>query len=66
MNNDIRKYIANCVLCRHEKARVQQSPLQMTEILDRPFNNIAIDLVTVCEMSTSQNKHILGVDFSYC
>ena len=32
MNKDIRKYIANCALCRHNKAKVQQYPLQMTEI----------------------------------
>ena len=30
MNKDIQKYIANCVLCRREKAKVQQYPLQMT------------------------------------
>ena len=46
MNKDIRKYIANCVLCWHDKAKVQQYPLQMTEIPDRPFDKIAIDLVT--------------------
>ena len=27
MNKDIRKYIANCVLCRRDKAKVQQYPL---------------------------------------
>ena len=61
MNKDIRKYIANCALCRHDKAKVQQYPLQMTEIPDRPFDKIAIDLVTDCETSTSGNKHILTV-----
>ena len=61
MNKDIAKYIANCVLCRHEKAKVQQYPLQMTEIPDRPFDKIAIDLVTECETSTSGNKHILMI-----
>ena len=61
MNKDNRKYIANCILCRHEKAKVQQYPLQMTEIPDRPFDKIAIDLVTECETSTSGNKHILTI-----
>ena len=61
MNKDIRKYIAKCILCRHEKAKVQQYPLQMTEIPDRPFDKIAIDLVTECEMSISGNKHILTI-----
>ena len=33
----------------------------MTEIPDRPFNKIAIDLVTECDTSTSGNKHILTI-----
>ena len=61
MNKDIRKYIANCILCQLEKAKVQQYPLQMTEIPDRPFDKIAIDLVTDCKNSTSGNKHILTI-----
>ena len=32
MNKDIWKYIANCMLCHREKAKVQSYPLQMTEI----------------------------------
>ena len=31
------------------------------EILDRPFNKTAIDLITECETSTSGNKHILTI-----
>ena len=61
MNKDIRKYIANCVLCQCNKAKVQQYPLQMTEIPDRPFDKFAIDLVTNCKTSTSGNKHILTI-----
>ena len=33
----------------------------MTEIPDRPFDKIAINLVTNCETSTSGNKHILTI-----
>ena len=33
----------------------------MTEILDRPFDKIAIDLVTDCKTSTSGNKTILTI-----
>ena len=40
------------------KAKIQSHPLQMTEILERPFDKIAMDLVTKCETSTSGNKHI--------
>ena len=61
MNKDIRKYIANCILCHREKAKVQHYPLQMMEILDRPFDQIAIDVVTECSTSTSSNKHILTI-----
>ena len=43
------------------KVKVQAYPLQMTEIPDRPFDKIAIDLVTECETSTSGNKHILTI-----
>ena len=59
MNKDICKYIANCALCHREKAKIQNYPLQMTQIPNRPFDKIAIDLVTECETSTSGNKHIL-------
>ena len=61
INKDIRKYIVNCILCQREKAQVQHYPLHMTEIPDRPFNKITIDLVTECETSTSGNKHILTI-----
>ena len=33
----------------------------MTEIQDRSFDKIDIDLVTECETSTSGNKHILTI-----
>ena len=33
----------------------------MTEILDRPFDKIAIDFITECDTSTSGNKHILTI-----
>ena len=59
MNKDILKYIANCTLFHREKAKVQSYPLQITEISDKPFDKIAIDLVTECETSTSGNGHII-------
>ena len=33
----------------------------MTEIPDRPFDKIVIDLITECETSTSGNKYILTI-----
>ena len=50
MNKDIWKYITKCILCRQDKAKVQQYPLQMTEIPDRPFDKIAIDFVLTAKL----------------
>ena len=61
MNKDIRKYITQSALCHREKAKVQAYPLQMTEIPEHPFDKIAIDLVTECNVSSSGNKHILTI-----
>ena len=61
MTKYIRKYIIKCALCHREKAKVQAYPLQMTEIPDRPFDKIAIDLVTERETSTTGHKHILTI-----
>ena len=61
MNKDIQKYITNCALCKREKARTQLYPLQMTDIPDRPFDKIAIELVTDLNISTSGNQHILTI-----
>ena len=61
MNKVIWKYIANCTLCHREKTKIQNYPLQMMEIPNRPFDKIAIDLITECETSTSRNKHILTI-----
>ena len=55
MNKDICKYINN------EKAKTQVYPLQMTDIPDRPFDKIAIDLVRGCNISTSGNQHTLTI-----
>ena len=61
MNKDIWKYIANCALCCRDKAKIQNYPVQMTEIPNRLFDKIAIDLITECETSRSGNKHILTI-----
>ena len=58
MNKDIWKYIVNCTLCHREKANIQHYPLQMMEIPDRPFDKIAIDLITECYTLASGNKHV--------
>ena len=60
MNTDIYKYII-CVLCRWEKVRTQLYPLQITDIPDRPFDKIAIDLVSDLNVSTPGFQHILTI-----
>ena len=61
MNKDFRKYIANCTICCRENAKEQTYPLLMTEISDRPFYKIAMDLYMECETSNFRNKHILTI-----
>ena len=49
LERDEQRYLEiYCQLCPlpMRKSKVQQYPLQMTEIPDRPFDKIAIDLVT--------------------
>ena len=59
MNKDIHKYINNCALCKRKKARTEVYPLQMTDIPDRPFDKIAIDLISDLFISTSGNQDLL-------
>ena len=61
MNKGICKYINNCALCKRKKAMAQVYPLQMTDIPDKPFHKISIDLVSVLNVSASGNQHILTV-----
>ena len=61
MNKDIHNYINNCVLCKMEMARTLVYPLQMTYIPDRPFDKIAIDLISDLNVSASGNQHILTI-----
>ena len=62
INKDICKYINNCALCKREKAKAQVYPLHMTDMPDRPFDKIAIDLVSDLNISTSRNQYILTIN----
>ena len=48
-------------MCEREKARTQVYPLQVTDILARPFDKIAIDWVSDLNVSKSGNQHILTI-----
>ena len=62
MNKDICKYNTNCALSNREKARTHVYPLQMTDIPDRLYNKIAIDLVSDLNVSASGNQHIMTIN----
>ena len=57
IKKDICKYIYNYTLCKREKARTQVYPLQMTDIPDRPFDKIAIDLVS--DLNIRESTHTI-------
>ena len=61
MAKDVKDYIQRCLACQQEKARVQSYPLHTTEIPDRPFDKIVMDLVTDFTESNKGNKHILTI-----
>ena len=61
MNKNICKYITNCALCKGEYARRHLYPQQMTDIPDRPFHKVAMDLVSYLSVSVSGNQHILTI-----
>ena len=61
MNKDIHKYINNCALCKRENANTHVYPLQMIDIPVRPFDKIAIDLVSDLHISVSANQHIMTI-----
>ena len=44
-----------------KKQSLKVYPLQVTDISECPFDKITIDLVTECETSSSDNKHILTI-----
>ena len=61
MNKDIRNILQIVHFATGRKTKNQHYPLQMMEIPDRPFDKIAIDLITECNISTSGNSHILAI-----
>ena len=61
MYKDICKYITKYLLCKREKARTQLYLQQVKDIPERPFDKIAIDLVSDLSVSTSRNQHIMTI-----
>lgn len=62
MKSYITKYIANCGKCQRNKVgRTTRMKLCETDLSDRPFDKVYIDLVGPLPVSGSGNKHILSM-----
>ena len=48
-------------IAAEKKPKFSNTHYKMTDIPDKPFDKIAIDLVAECKTSTSGNKHILTI-----
>jgi len=59
MSKDIQKYCRTCSLCRRDKLKQDSFAIMNTEIPDRPFDKIAIDLIGDFEKSMSGNVYVL-------
>ena len=44
MNGDIKEYISTCDLCHHYGKQQQPESLQQTEVNDRPWQKVGLDL----------------------
>ena len=59
MIKHIQLHIESCCLCRREKLQADKYQLQTTEIPNKPFAKISIDLIVDLPISHNGNKNIL-------
>ena len=59
MIKHIQAHVDSCSLCRREKMQADKYQLQTTEILNRPFAKVSIDLIVEVPTSNYGNKNIL-------
>ena len=59
MIKHIQKHVDSCTLCRREKMQADKYELQTTEIPNRAFGKVSIDLIVDLPVSHHGNKHIL-------
>ena len=58
MIKHIQKHVEICSLCRHEKLAADKYQLQATEIPDRPFAKVSVDLIVELPRTHQCNKTV--------
>ncbi|GFO46495.1 hypothetical protein PoB_007300000 [Plakobranchus ocellatus] len=56
---DVTKYVKSCDICQRNCNKLPSLPIQIADIIDRPFDKVAIDIVGPMMMSDSKNRFIL-------
>ena len=59
MIKHIQRHVDSCTLCRREKMQADKYQLQTTEIPNRAFGKVSIDLIVDLPVSHNGNKNIL-------
>ena len=59
MIKHIQSHIESCSVCRREKLQADKYQLQTTEIPNKPFAKVSIDLIVDLPISNNGNKNIL-------
>ena len=59
MIKHIQRHVDSCTLCRREKMQADKYQLQTTEIPNRAFGEVSIDLIVELPVSHNGNKNIL-------
>ena len=56
---DINRFVKSCDICQRITNKLPRIPIQSSDIVDRPFDKVAIDIVGPMQMSRSRNRYIL-------
>ena len=64
MIKHIQRHVDSCSLCRREKIQADKYQLQTSEILNKAFAKVSIDLIVDLPVSHHGNKKYIGYDRS--
>ncbi|GFO24642.1 gypsy retrotransposon integrase 1 [Plakobranchus ocellatus] len=56
---DVNKYVKSCDVCQRNCNKLPNLPIQIADIINKPFDKVAIDIVGPMMMSDSKNRYIL-------
>ncbi|GFN95463.1 gypsy retrotransposon integrase-like protein 1 [Plakobranchus ocellatus] len=56
---DVTKYVKSCDVCKKNCNKLPNLPIQIADIIDKPFDKVAIDIVGPMMMPDSKNRFIL-------